>query len=321
MPKHPPAGQPGKPHPQPPAAGDGLQAQGHNHGGYEQAFTRQLVAALREPGKQPPAAKLQGSTFNHNFLNVVLMYATDAPGGRQALLDFLAYQEHNGHCTMPGRNEVNSSSHMAWILFAAGGGWLLALRQQDQAVLAAIRHWWRAELALEALGAGPHGELDDVELPCARDRHYPADSADQRHQREVCRGLILGRKTRVPKTAGSPESGPTSTDMACVWAITVIQQEYDKEFATQMSGIGDADLPVLRDPMQAVYADSGESVVWFDAMTDVGDPCWWVHRRQGGIDYGYVPGVKSSPGGPSPTPAPSVSGREIRRVVVKGAGK
>lgn len=313
-----------KKHPSTPPSQGGLDEQGHSHGGTEQAYSRLLISQLRGEKGSDSGLKATGGTLNHRFLYLVSGYAFSPALGRPALVDFLrtqvdpTYKGFAGHIADSGRNEINTNSHWAWHGFAAGAAWLLALRRQDAELLGLIRLWWRHELALQGLGAGPRG---DVELPCSRDLHYPAESADQRKQRNVCRAILLGQQIATPRMAGTVQDGPRSTDMACVWVLLVIRKEFPQEFAEQMHAIGDGDLPVLKDPMQAIFTDK-ESVIWFDTMTDAADCSWWVNRRSdGSIHYGTVPGAQRAPGGPRPDSVPeppAVVGREIRRVRVAG---
>lgn len=301
-----------------------LAQQGHGHDGTEQAYTRLLVSQLRGEKGLASGLVATGGTFNHIGLYRVSGYAWSASEGRPALVDFLrtqvdpTHKAFAGHMAYGGRNEINTSSHAAWNLLWAGATWLLALRRQDAELLALVRLWWRHELALQGLGAGPRG---DVELPDSRDFQYPADTADQRKQRNICRAILLGQPARVPAMAGTVESGPKSTDMACIWALLVLRKEFPQEFAEQIHGIDDNDLPVLKDPMQAIFTDQ-ESVVWFDTMTDAADCCWWVNRRRdGSVHYGIIPGAQRSPGGPRPASVPeppAVEGQEARRVRTPG---
>lgn len=204
---------------------------------------------------------------------------------------------------------------------AAASAWLLALRRQDAAVLAAIRRWWRHEIAIENLGADAAG---NVELPGARDFH---GDADQRKQRNLARAIILGLKGkvgRVPKNAGTPDSGPLSTDMAGIWVLTLIRKEFPQEFGSQMSDIGEADLPLLRDAMHILQTDT-ESTIWFDEISSAIDVCYWVNRRAGAVTYGIDPNRRSgAPGGPRPASLPeppAVIGEAPRRVELKAAGR
>lgn len=301
--------------------GGGLGQQGHHHAGYEQAFSQMLIKLLLgkgEPDLGKSALGFNSGSFNHVYLSRSVGYAYSAPLGGPALLDFLAAGEKQGHCSFGGRNEINTSSHDAWVKFAAAAAWLLALRRQDAAVLAPIRRWWRAELALERLGADADG---DVELPGARDFH---GDADQRKQRNIGRAIILGLKgkvARVPKTAGTPEGGPLSTDMAGVWALTVIRKEFPGEFVSQMANIGNPDLPLLRDTMH-VLSTRDQSTIWFETISDAIDVCYWVHRRPGVLAYGIDPARRSgAPGGPRPAGVPEppgVEGEGPVRIEVKG---
>ena len=118
-------------------------SQGHSHHGWEQVFTNLLVRQLKgeHPENEKSGLSFSGNSYNHLLLSRVSGYAFSAPLGRPALLDFLAAGENQGHCSFGGRNEINTSSHHAWISFAAAAAWLLALRRQDAAVLAPIRRW------------------------------------------------------------------------------------------------------------------------------------------------------------------------------------
>lgn len=300
--------------------GGGLGQQGHVHNGTEQAFTRKLVDYLRGGAPDGSGLSFKGGTGNHLALSRTYAYAYSAPLGRPLLREFLDAQEKQGHLSYGGRNEINTSSHAAWHIMWAAAAWLIALRRQDAAVLAPIRRWWRAELALERLGADADG---NVELPGARDYH---GDADQRKQRNVGRAIILGLKgkvARVPKTAGTPEGGPLSTDMAGVWALTVIRKEFPGEFVSQMANIGNPDLPLLRDTMY-VLSTKDQSTIWFETISDAIDCCWWVHRRPGVLAYGIDPARRSgAPGGPRPASVPEppgVEGEGPVRIEVKGKG-
>jgi hypothetical protein len=285
--------------------------------GTEKAFSAILRQQLA--GEKPADAKAgldwAGGTPNHFALGKAVGYGSSAALGRPALLQFFDDQWQHGHMARGDANEVFTDSHFSWWQNAMAGAWLLARRRGDDAVLARVRRWWRAELAAENLCASPTGR---VEMPCGRS-HVAGGGvvmSDQRKQREIGRQMILGKKVRLPKTIDA------ALDMTGLWALDLLRREFPDEFdAVRDADIGD--LPVLRDKM-VVIRTAGEVTAFFEVFTGM-RPCWWAWQRfaDSKVAYGIDPASpKNAPGGPRPVSLPeppAVVGEAPRRVELKAA--
>jgi hypothetical protein len=259
--------------------------------GYTKIAANWIMAfhAGEDAGPVPRLAvrgKRGGGSPNQRALWLACRYAAREPGAQEAVLEYYARQEREGHML---QEQLTPSHWWEWGL-ANVSLRTTARARGDQPVLAASGRWWRAEVALNKLFMVPPGFPHAGRVIAPGARAWPRDRSKRP---EEVYGRSMERDVVMQMILGLPLDKQPWKLRGRDWHVVRMTADLlaagdDLDGAATA---GDADLPRLRAPVYLQRAKNGH-VAWWQPAAGTLQPQYWASVEYGETRarYGFAPG-------------------------------